>query len=333
MKLSKDDFDWAVSQGLIDHVQSQNLWNAFKLRTAGTAKFDYVHLAYYAGTVLVVIALYLFLAMNWNQLTPVGTLGISILYATMFGAAGSYLWHKTDLKTPGGLLVTLAVCNAAFIANSLLGLAHLTPPPNAYSPDLERLDWIVMNTSVALTGLLTIRRIRFPFLMAPVAASLWFVALNLNNGGWTGNASDTQSTCTIFGICMLVVAYAIDLRRAQHRDFAFWLYVFGSISLAIGMFDYVRPLSWLVYVSMMVMSILLQRKTLMAVGAVASIAYLVVHYSRLFNNSFYCFGTLTLVGLMVIGLGVYLQRHGDRLRQRIMSAIPAELREFIPNVQ
>ena len=52
----------------------------------------------------------MFLTDAWERLGGGGIFLVSLAYAPAFGVAGSLLWYRLSLKTPGGLLITVAVC-------------------------------------------------------------------------------------------------------------------------------------------------------------------------------------------------------------------------------
>ena len=62
LNMSKEDLEWATQEGLITQAQAEKLWNALvKQHTERSQlpQFDLTHLFWYAGTVLV------FLAIGW----------------------------------------------------------------------------------------------------------------------------------------------------------------------------------------------------------------------------------------------------------------------------
>jgi hypothetical protein len=49
MKVSRKDFSWLVSEGVISEGQAEDLWRALERRNADRPRFDLPHVAYYFG--------------------------------------------------------------------------------------------------------------------------------------------------------------------------------------------------------------------------------------------------------------------------------------------
>ena len=114
MKIAKKDLEWAASKGVIDDSQAAALWQALSDRTADHAKFDLIHVAYYFGVLLVIGAMGWFLGTKWEVFGGAGIFAISVSYAAAFVVAGAVLWHRSGLRVPGGLLITMAVCMTSY---------------------------------------------------------------------------------------------------------------------------------------------------------------------------------------------------------------------------
>lgn len=123
MEISRADLEQAVSRGLLTRHQADELWTELERRAAARAsapsapaaaarvrpRFDFVHVAYYFGALIVIGAMGWFMNVGWEKLGGGGIFAISCAYGASFVAAGRTLWRKEDLRTPGGLLVTMAV--------------------------------------------------------------------------------------------------------------------------------------------------------------------------------------------------------------------------------
>jgi hypothetical protein len=110
MKVTWRDFEWAASEGVISGGQAEELWHALEEREAGRPRFDLPHVAYYFGALVVISAMGWFMTLGWERFGGLGILAISLVYAVCFVVAGALMWRRRDLRVPGGLLVTMAVC-------------------------------------------------------------------------------------------------------------------------------------------------------------------------------------------------------------------------------
>jgi hypothetical protein len=72
-------------------------------------KFDAAHLLWYAGALIVIGALGLFSTAAYSQPGGWALTATALVYASGFTFTGHYLWHSKGLRTPGGLLITIAV--------------------------------------------------------------------------------------------------------------------------------------------------------------------------------------------------------------------------------
>lgn len=71
--------------------------------------------------------------------------------------------------------------------------------------------------------------------MLPVAVTLWYMSMDLTPFPFGGDAqnffSDQAKFVSMwFGLLMTLLAFWVDVRTRQTRDFAFWLYIFGVLT-------------------------------------------------------------------------------------------------------
>jgi hypothetical protein len=112
MKITKEDLRRAAAQGALSPDQVDGLWAALRKRAGPQQQFDFAHVAYYFGALIVIGAMGWFMTLGWEQLGGAGIFAISVGYAACFVLAGRTLWTGGP-TVPGGLLYTMAVCDAA----------------------------------------------------------------------------------------------------------------------------------------------------------------------------------------------------------------------------
>lgn len=355
IKISEDDLKWAASNGTISEEQAGALWRLLlenaNLATGGPlepdggrSKFDFAHLAYYVGAGLVIFALAWALAISWEPFGPWGILLISGAYAVAFVLAGRQLWHKQSLKTPGGLLIAIAVCLTPLICYALERITNVWPQgdPGSYQGFHFQIkgSWLVMEAATVIASMVALRYFRFPFLTAPAAFALWYMSMDYTPLLWGGPETDCWQTRALvsqaFGLIMTFTGYWLDLKRKDYRDFGFWFYLFGIASFWGGLatmqkFGEVGEfLSLLVYVAMMYLSVLLRRKVLLVFGSIGVAGYLSHLAWSVFHDSLMFPIVLTGVGIAIIAGGVSLQRNRLKVEAAIQQAVPDELRQFLP---
>jgi len=346
MKITQHDLDWAVEQGLLTQEQGTALWSALSSRNKHRPKFDLIHLGYYAGALIVILAMGWFLAISWQPFGHAGILLISSLYALVFTLVGKYCWSKEDLKTPGGLLTTLAVCMTPLIVYGIEQLTGLWPQETpgiyrgAYSIHAsQRGDWFLMEVATIAASLTALRFVRFPFLLAPLSFTLWYMSIDMTPFLFSKNEyswDERLYVCLFFGAVMLVIAYIVDLRRKTVEDYAFWLYLFGMFSFWGGMqlhykgSEVAELVVCAVNLALMLLSVLLQRKVFLIFGAIGVIAYL-SHLAYVVFKDWMMFPiALSGIGLGIIYLAVRYQKNQEHIEARVKSWVPESMRKYLP---
>ncbi|HEX2499993.1 MAG TPA: hypothetical protein VHO73_00950 [Methylomirabilota bacterium] len=232
MQVSRADLWWAVSRGVIGREQVEPLWQALAERGAGRQSFDLPHLAYYLGALIVISAMGWFMNQAWEVQGGSALLVIAVAYGVIFASVGWRLWTREGLRVPGGLLITTAVCMVPLAVYALERLTGIWPqgdpgPYRGYHVWVKG-SWFLMEAATIVAGLVALTVVRFPFLTAPIAFSLWYMSMDLTPLLF-GRADFTWEerlwVSLLFGLVMLVVTYLVD--RRTEEDFAFWGYLFG----------------------------------------------------------------------------------------------------------
>jgi hypothetical protein len=110
MKITRDDLGWAAGQGILQPGQDEALWRALEHRYAHRPRFDVVHVAYYAGVLIVIGAMSWFMTLAWEALPGLALTAVAAGYAAAFVFVARWLWDRLNLQVPAGLLLTAAVC-------------------------------------------------------------------------------------------------------------------------------------------------------------------------------------------------------------------------------
>lgn len=341
MRITKRDLEWAVGEGLIQPEQAERLWRALEGRPSVRPTFDLAHLAYYGGALIVISAMGWFMTEAWERFGGGGIFLISAVYALCFALAGRIVWYRVGLQVPGGLLFVMTVCMTPL---AIYGLERLTGIWPQGDPGIYRGyhiwvkgSWFLMEVGTIAAALIMLRWIRFPFLTAPVAFSLWYMSMDLTpllfgRNEWSWNERLWVSLW--FGLAVLVVAYMVD-RRSQ-EDYAFWFYLFGSLAFWGGLSlmesgtEIKKALYCVINLGLMVLSVLLQRPILVVFGSLGVFGYLGHLAYRVFKDSLLFPFVLSFVGIAVILLGIQYQRHRERIERFVLSRIPATLRHLLP---
>jgi hypothetical protein len=341
MKVSKEDLNWAASEGLISTEQVEALWRALESRRGAGPKFDLAHVAYYFGALIVISAMGWFMTLGWERFGGGGIFLIAAAYALCFVLAGRTLWYKEHLKIPGGLLFTMAVCMTPL---AIYGLERLTGIWPQGDPGVYRGyhiwvkgSWFLMEVGTIIAGVVALRFIRFPFLTAPIAFSLWYMSMDLTPllfGKTDFTWNERLWVSLWFGLAVLVVAYVID--RRTREDYACWGYLFGMLAFWGGLSlmetgsEFRRFLYGLINVGLMLLSVLLDRRVFIVFGALGVFGYLGHLAYSVFKDSLMFPFVLSLLGIVIIYLGIKYQRHRDVIDRSILGLLPEQLRHLLP---
>src|SRR5215467_4977909 len=107
----------------------------------------------------------------------------------------------------------------------------------AYTDYFVRIDWrwLIMVLATLAAGAVALWRYRLPFLVMPVAVTLWYMSMDLTPFLFGGDPKEFFSdrgklVSMFFGLALTVLAFLVDLRSRKSKDFAFWLYLFGMLT-------------------------------------------------------------------------------------------------------
>lgn len=331
----------AVSEGILSKEQADKLWSVLELRYAERPKFDLPHMAYHFGALIVISAMGWFMTEAWERLGGGGIFIISTIYAVCFVLAGRTLWYKQELKIPGGLLFTMAVCMSPLAIYGLERLTGLWPQgdPGIYR-DYHiwiKGSWILMEVGTIIAALVALKFIRFTFLTAPIVFSLWYMSMDLTPLIFrkTEFSWDERLWVSLwFGLGMLVVSYLIDRRTKE--DYSFWLYLFGmmafwgGLSLMESSSEVNKFFYCLINFAIMILSIILQRRLFIIFGALGVFGYIGHLAHRVFKDSLLFPFVLSFIGIAVIYLGIKYQCNRIVWEQTILRYIPASVKRLLP---
>ncbi|WP_254564701.1 DUF2157 domain-containing protein [Oscillatoria sp. HE19RPO] len=348
MKILKKDIDWAVSEGILSSEQGESLWNALQKRTSNRPQFNFANVAYYFGAFIVLSGMTWFMSLAWEEFGGKGLLFLACFYAFLFILAGQTLWFKQNLKIPGGLLFTIAVCMTPLAILGLITQAeswlfqYVFDSQSSYFIQ-EKSSFILMELGTILAGIITLRFIKFPFLMAPITLASGFLSIHLTavivfyTTGQTWWSYQDYWVFFWFGLIGLMVAYWVDVKTSRiEEDYAFWLYLFGLMSFwfslsFMGRGYYGNPLIYLfINIGLILLSVLLHRRVFIVFGTLG-VSYLLYDLSyRTFQGSLLFPLTIMVLGLLVIYAGIQYQRNEEAIERLIVGNLPMSVRDILP---
>lgn len=340
MQVTREVLEQAVDKGLLRKEESLALWTFLVEREQETPSFKSAHILYYLGGMIAIGAMTLFMTLGWERFGGPGLVLISASYCLVALALTEYLLRRPALSIPAGITSTLAVVMVplgVYGAQHMLGLWPADGPGKlAYRDDHTHIDWrwLVMELATLAASAVALWRYRLPFLLLPVAVTLWYMSMDITPMLFGGDSVQFFSVrgrlvSIAFGACMVLLAIAVDSRSRHSRDYAFWLYIFGVLTFWSGLtsLDSNSELDKFLYccinLAMIAVGAALSRRVFAVFGGLGVAIYL-GHLSRsVFQDSMLFPVAVTAIGLAVIAAGVYWQRHE--------AAVGAWLRSYLPD--
>jgi hypothetical protein len=311
---------------------------------ASGPRFGFVNVLYYFGGMVAIGAMSLFMTLGFQAMGVKGLLLIGLAYA--FGALKVADHFKAKgLFVPAGLLATLAVVLVPLILWCLQSLAGAWPEGGSrnFSDYHHWIDWrwLMLEFGTLAVAAVMLWRYKLPFMVMPVAVTLWYMSMDVANGlmqvdGW--DYKFMRDVSLVFGLATCAMAMWVDVRTrlskdvAWRQDFAFWLYIFGAIMFwcALSLRDSSNELGKFLYAALNLFLVLfgaaIGRRVFTVFGALGVAGYLGYLSHRVFENSLLFPFALTLLGLGVVWLGVQWQRNEAAINAYLSRWVPEGLR-------
>jgi hypothetical protein len=345
MNVTRQSVDAAVARGILGEEQGQQLWQFLLEREAETPSFRPAHILYYLGGMIAIGAMTLFMTLGWERFGGAGLAAISAAYGAVALALTQFLLTRKHLAIPAGITATLAV---VMVPLAVYGAQHAMGfwPPDGHVRGYRDYHllidwrWLMMELATLAAAAIALWRYRLPFLVMPVAVTLWYLSMDLTPflfGGEAGSFFSERARIVSlwFGLGMTLFAFLVDVRSRNGKDFAFWLYLFGVLTFWGGLssLDSHSELGKLLYccinLLMIAIGAALSRRVFAVFGALGVAGYLGHLSSTIFRDSMLFPVALTAIGLGVIAAGVFWQRHETAIGERLRAFLPAGLRELI----
>jgi len=329
----------AVRAGILDEPQAARLLEFFA-QDHEQPRFSLVHVLYYLGGMIAIGAMSLFMTLGWNSLGGWGGFVTTLCYFVLFIALTHWFLERKHLAIPAGIMATLAVVMvplAIFWAQTALGYWDASKPYRDYHAFIDG-RWLMMELGTLAIGAALLWRYRFPFMLMPIAVTLWYMSMDLVPflfGAGLYDFEIRKSVSLYFGLVTVLLAFWVDIRSRFSRDYAFWLYLFGVLTFwgGLSLIDSGSELGKLAYCGINLLMILLGavlgRRVFAVFGGLGVAGYLGHLSWRVFRDSLVFPFALTLIGLAIIWLGVVWQRREGEWSARLRALLPAALRELI----
>jgi len=340
MELNRSLLKEATESGLISEQQAERLWEFLNERNKDTPSFRTTHILYYLGGLIAIGAMSLFMTLGWERFGGWGLFFIALAYA------GAGLWlteiflGRKHLPIPAGITATFVVVLTPLAIYGVQAAMGWWAEGRVYREYHTHIDWrwMFMEFATLASGAIMLWRYRLPFLVMPVAVTLWYMSMDLtpflfHDEDLTWKLRELVSLW--FGLLIVLLAFWVDVRTRHDKDYAFWLYLFGVIVFwgGLSMMHSDSELNKFIYLcinlAMIAAGAMLSRRVFAVFGGLGAAGYLGHLAYDVFKDSMIFPFVLTVIGLGVIYLGIIWQRHEEAISSKLRELLPLPVKELI----
>ena len=325
MKILPSDLEKAVAQNIISQAQCDKLLQMLQQHTQHQANFNFTNVLYYFGGLITIGALSLFMTLGWESFGASGLITITLFYLLLSLALTHYFLHTKHLPIPAGITAALAVTLIPLLVFGIQTALGLWSGDSMHYQDYHvYIDWrwITMEIATLVAGAALCAYYRLPFMMMPIAVTLWYMSMDLAPYFYREYVSWTERQLVSLCVGILIIAFAIliDFRnKNRHKDYAFWLYIFGTMafwgalsSMNSGS-EYGKLIYCLINIGMIIVGSLLDRRVFVIFGALGVAGYLGYLAWHTFQDSAIFPLALTIIGFGIIALGIWWQKNEEKI--------------------
>lgn len=338
MKVTKQNIKDAVNANILSFEQAEKLIEFLNQQPDTVAKFNFTHVLYYIGGMIAIGAMTLFMNLGWESFGGIGIVFIALFYA-LIGLKLTNIFKHKGLAIPAGICGTFVI---ALTPLAVYGLQHalgVWPDDSVYREYHRYIKWhwLYMQLSTLAVGVVIAWKYKYPFLIMPIAVTLWYltmdIAVIINGGDYSWELRKLVSMYS--GLLMIALAFWVDIRSHHKADYSFWIYLFGVIAFWGGMsFQHSdSELSKFIYcminLLMIFTGVVIVRRVFVIFGAIGCFGYIVHLASDIFKESWLFPITLTLLGLFIIYLGVLWQKNEITITLKVRRLLPKALAELL----
>ena len=338
MNITRNMLKKAVEAKIITEDQAQNLSVFFASLPDQSPGFNLTNVLYYFGGLIAIGAMTIFMSLEWETFGGWGIVLISVSYAIL-GIALAHLFANKGFKIPAGICATFAIALTPLAIYGLQKGMGWWPDSSVYQ-DYHRYikwHWIYMELGTLAVGVIMAWIYRYPFMIMPIAVTLWYMSMDLTSmlSGGSYNYELSALVSTYFGMITVLIAFWVDIRSSDSADYAFWLYIFGVMTLWGGLTAQHSDseLSIFFYLCinlvMILIGVILNRKVFVLFGALGTCCYISHLAFQIFPNSYLFPVTLTIMGFAIIYLGILWQKHEAALTNKIRWILPKPLQDLL----
>lgn len=330
--------DKAVQANIITQKQADDLVNFFQELPNQSPRFNLTNVLYYFGGLIAIGAMSLFINLGWELYGGWGILFLSLCYAVL-GLSLTQVFHNKNYLIPAGICATFVICLTPIAIYGLQKGMGWWPDDTTLQQYnfIIKWHWIYMELATLAVGLILTWFYRYPFMVMPIAVTLWYLSMDIT-AVLTGGDYDFELSSKVsmyFGFATVLLAFWVDLRSSKSADYAFWIYIFGVAAFWGGLtaqhseFELSKFVYFAINLLLILVGIILDRKVFVVFGSLGSCFYIGHLAYAVFKDSYLFPIILSAIGLAVIYLGIIWQKHERRVTKTLRLILPKAVRDLI----
>jgi hypothetical protein len=340
MELNRNHLKEAADNGLLSAQQADALWKFLDARGKDTPSFRFTHVLYYLGGLIAIGAMSLFMTLGWERFGGWGLFFVALAYAGAGLFLTEYYLYRKLLPIPAGITATFVVVLTPLAVYGLQTAIGWWTEGSAYRHFHTHIDWrwLSMELATLAIGAIMVWRYRLPFLVMPLAVTLWYMSMDLAPFLFREEDLNWELRKVVslwFGLMIILFAFWVDIRSRHDKDYAFWLYVFGVIAFwgGLSMLDSNSEVNKFIYLCINLIMIMvgatISRKVFVVFGGLGAAGYLGHLAYEVFEDSMVFPFVLTFIGLGIIYLGIIWQKHEEAIGKKLRGVLPLPIRGLV----
>lgn len=353
--MNKEELQALRQAGIIDDVKLSEI-TAFlashktQPETSGP-RFDLTHMLWYVGALIIIGAMGLFTNDAFNRMGGWALTACGLVYAVVAFLGGHYLWTKKSLRIPGGLLIAVAVSMVPMIIYGIQDAMDLWKyaqgDPGQYRNVFPYMhgSWIYMEIATVVVAAIAAYFYRFSFILAIAAVALWFFSMDIaiwflrspeSVNDFDFDFSTRRMVSIIVGLAIMLLSWAMDVKRRGGADMSFWLHIagaaafWGGLTLSDGGTELEKFAYLLINVGLLGFSLFLDRRVYAVFGGLGVATYLGQLAFNTFKDMILFSFALSAIGLLIIFLGVMLHRNRGQMSAALDDSLPDAIKRLRP---
>jgi hypothetical protein len=329
MKYTDEQLNDAVKNNIFTDEQVNAFRNHIQSLDNQITKLQKV--LYYGGGLIIISAMTWLMKKSWDDFGPIAITIFSAIYFIAFLFSGYIVFFKKNMDIPGGLLLSISIAVTPLFVFSLLRTFNFWPQEWEYADYYIWIKgkWVIIELVTILVALIFFMKTKFPFHIFLIAGTLWWLSMDIvpiifekTRITWTERAIISD----IFGLLMIGTGYFMDIK--SKKDYSFWLYLFGLITLTSGLSIFYNDnvfkfvILGIINVFLILFSIFLNRNVFLVFGAIGLTEFFGRLSWEFFENSALFPVALTVIGILLIVSGMFFQRNKKRVDEYIANRFP-----------